>query len=250
MAFSQCRTCAYLVSDAAAACPRCGHPVPKAAAGVSSITIGLFAAGLATAIVFAFTVKLGSSGTTSAPPTPPPQTQATKPLPTMTPLDRVMVAPSMRAAFLIAQPYMTDEPNKVSDGTQLLAAWAAANMRWSDVLVATDETSPALAKKDTDEARGKRMCFSGTIIQIAKSAPGVQLYEGLFNMYAGGILAFMAAGSSGSLVERSESRLCGVVTGLYDYANSGGGISHAVQIVGMFDLPQNKPAKPVPAAAP
>jgi hypothetical protein len=35
------------------------------------------------------------------------------------------------------------------------------------------------------------------------------------------------------------------VTGRYDYHDSGGGTGHAVQVVGMFDLPENRPAAAV-----
>lgn len=45
--------------------------------------------------------------------------------------------------------------------------------------------------------------------------------------------------STGRLVEDSRARLCGFVTGKYSYSNSGGGSSHAVQLVGMFKLPEN-----------
>ncbi len=43
-------------------------------------------------------------------------------------------------------------------------------------------------------------------------------------------------------MERSQERFCGVVTGLFDYANSGGGTGHAVAIVGLFDIAENRPA--------
>ncbi len=59
----------------------------------------------------------------------------------------------------------------------------------------------------------------------------------------GNIYRFLAAGSSGTLVPQSYGRFCGVVTGTYDYSNSGGGTGHAVEMVGMFDLPENKPKK-------
>jgi hypothetical protein len=38
----------------------------------------------------------------------------------------------------------------------------------------------------------------------------------------------------------TAARFCGVVTGLYDYSNSGGGTGHTADIVGMFDLPESK----------
>jgi hypothetical protein len=51
---------------------------------------------------------------------------------------------------------------------------------------------------------------------------------------------FYAVGSTGSIVESSSARFCGVAIGKYDYTNSMGGAGHAVAAVGMFDLPENR----------
>ena len=119
-------------------------------------------------------------------------------------------------------------------------------MRWVDVVVAPDETSFAKVQKDADDERGKRLCVGGSVIQIAvaKTSFG-KFYEGLLMTPAQNIFRFTAVGSSGSLVERSAARVCGVVTGKYDYSNSGGGKGHAVNVVGMFDLPENRKATPL-----
>ena len=57
---------------------------------------------------------------------------------------------------------------------------------------------------------------------------------------AGNLIYFVNAGSSGELVQNSIARTCGVVTGRFDYSNSGGGVGHAISVVGLFDLPQNR----------
>lgn len=49
-----------------------------------------------------------------------------------------------------------------------------------------------------------------------------------------------SAGSTATLVQQSRARLCGVVIGTYDYSNSAGGKGHAVSLVGMFDLAENR----------
>jgi hypothetical protein len=123
-------------------------------------------------------------------------------------------------------------------------------MRWVDVGVQKDETSPALVRKDPDEARAKRMCTSGQLVQIAvvKLDNGAKLSEGLLESNAGNLYHYLGAGSSGELVEQSYARFCGVVIGTYDYSNSAGGTGHAVEIVGMFDLPENRPTKPARTA--
>jgi hypothetical protein len=101
--------------------------------------------------------------------------------------------------------------------------------------------------KDPEAERGKRLCSLGTInqIEVDRSA-GSPIYNGGLMTPGFDSVRFSAVGSSGDLVEGSGARICGIVTGKYSYSNAGGGTTHAVYLVGMFDIPQNKPA-PVPA---
>lgn len=147
-------------------------------------------------------------------------------------------------ALAMAQPLMVDVQNDDSDGAALFGLWAAKRMAWLDVAVPKDETTWALTMKDSDETRGKRLCASGSIVQIEveKTAAG-KLGTGLLRSYGGNLYRFFAAGSTGDLVESSDCRLCGVIAGKYDYSNSAGGTGHAVALVGMFDLPQNRTKK-------
>lgn len=156
---------------------------------------------------------------------------------------KIMSRATMQDAFAFAKPQMDDQFAEVSDGTVLFATWSARKLAWLDVNVLKDETSPALARKDIDDARGKRMCFTGKLVQIAKLQAGdAKMFSGLLMTRAGSdLLHFLAVGSTSALVAGDEGRYCGVVTGLYDYKNSGGGTGHAIQMVGMFDLPENKP---------
>ena len=170
---------------------------------------------------------------------------APAPTPTETPAEHVMKL-NFAGAVAFTRPYMEDTVDQDSAGAVMLAAWASRNMKWTDVAVATDETSYALVRKDSDAARGKRICTSGQIIQIEvyKFQSGDRpLSEGLLMSNGGNLYNYIAAGSSGTLVEQSYARFCGVVTGKYDYSNSAGGEGHAVEMVGMFDLPENKPKK-------
>ena len=66
------------------------------------------------------------------------------------------------------------------------------------------------------------------------------IFDGLMLDYARNIYKFSAVGNSGDLVADSQTRLCGIITGKYDYSNSAGGTGHAIKLVGMFDLPANK----------
>lgn len=157
---------------------------------------------------------------------------------------RLLAAPTLADALRLTLPITEDSREEQSKGTIALAVWASKHMKWADVGVAKNETSVAKIMKDSDEARGKRMCVSGDIIQIAKERGIDRMYAGLLGGYYGqGIISYIAAGDTGDLVANSAAKFCGVVTGRYTYANSGGGTSHAVSMVGMFDLPENNPNK-------
>lgn len=156
-------------------------------------------------------------------------------------LEKSLKAKSMSEAIKVATPHFEDKMNQSGDGTLMFAAWARKSMTWSDVGVEKDETSYALVMKDAEEERGKRLCVPGNIIEIEvmKSDIG-KVHDGLLSSDARNLFKFIAVGSTGKLVERSRTRFCGVVTGRFDYSNSGGGTGHAVKMVGMFDLPENK----------
>lgn len=157
------------------------------------------------------------------------------------PVDVLLRAPTLAAAIVITKPQMSDERDKSSAGAIQLGIWAMKRMVWSDVGVTKAETRLALVHKDSDEERGKRMCIGGSIIQIEveKTSFG-KLNEGLLMDDSVELVHFIAVGTSGTLVKGSPARFCGVVTGLYDYENSAGGVGHAVDLVGMFDIPENR----------
>lgn len=146
---------------------------------------------------------------------------------------------------------MSDVSNTTSEGAVVFAAWAFNHLKLSDVLVAKDETSFALVQKDPDEERGKRLCYGGRIVQITVvKTPFGKGYDGILANQRGELFKFLVAGRTGALVERSWARVCGIVIGKYDYSNSGGSTGHAIQVVGMFDLPENRSADPSFAAGP
>ena len=155
------------------------------------------------------------------------------------PLEKVLAKPTLAEAIAQLGSEMTDTYNEVSPGGLMLAVWSANRLAWRDVGVAKNETSIALVRKDSDASRGKRMCASGRIIQIAKSdVADTKLFSGLMFTSSGDIIHFIAVKSTGALVEQSRARLCGVVTGTYDYQNSGGGTGHAVSLSGCSTSPR------------
>ena len=160
----------------------------------------------------------------------------------LSPIDLLKQKRTMAEALTFTKPLMSDEVDSVSAGALMFTVWATSKMRWDDVHVSRDETNYALVQKDSDEARGKRLCLKGKIIQISVTKTDFGKFaEGLIGVsYLSKLYHFIAVGSSGDLVQGKTARFCGVVTGKYDYHNSGGGMGHAVQIVGMFDLPENR----------
>lgn len=163
------------------------------------------------------------------------------PPPEPSPLEKLLATDDFEAALEIVVPMMNDSANEIDPGARVFALWAQRRMKWTDVYVEKDETSLKLVKKDSDAARGKRLCYSGTIVQISKAHQRGErpLWHGILMTNRRDVIQFYAAGSSGELVDGKRARICAVVTGNYSYGNAGGGTTHAVSVVGMFKLPEN-----------
>lgn len=156
------------------------------------------------------------------------------------PVEQVVGLSRFADVLEIARGHMADTTDGPSYGSLLVAVWLGKRGAWSDVDTQRDETSIGKVKKDSDAERGKRMCVSGSIVQIAKDArvPGAffgNLMTGSFN-----VVNFVSFGSTGELVEHSHVRFCGVVAGNYAFANVSGGETQSVQMAGVFDLPENR----------
>lgn len=155
-------------------------------------------------------------------------------------IEALMAIHTLAEATKTTLPAMADTINEPSPGAAIFALWAWKRGKWADFGV-KDETTFAKVLKDSDEERGKRYCASGSIIEItAEKFDGGKLDVGLLMDDSMRLFHFLSAGSSGSLVKDSPARFCGVVTGKYDYHNSAGGTGHAIELVGMFDLPENR----------
>lgn len=128
----------------------------------------------------------------------------------------------------------------VSVGAAKLAIWGADNMRWVE-LQEVPLGKYGLVMKDSNTQRGARLCTSGQVIEIAKDRTVPQdIYLGGMFGSAGNLYRFIALKSTGEIVAKSGARFCGIVTGQQHYPNSIGGVAHAVHLVGMFDLAENK----------
>lgn len=163
----------------------------------------------------------------------------------LSPLDKLRNAPTLEEALKLVT--LNDSANAMDPGTAQLAIWASDHLEWSDVS-GESNTSTKLIMKDPDAERGKHECWSGSIIEIhtEKTALG-KFYHGGLMTPGQQVITFIAVRDTGEIVESSIARICGIVTGLHDYSNSAGGTTHAIQIVGLFDLPPNHeplPKKP------
>ena len=191
----------------------------------------------------------GCSGSADAgaEPSKPAKTEKAKP---KTLEDKVWETTSTAEALKLLVPAFIDTHDSDDEARGLFVRWSAEHLRWADVEVAKDETTFGLVMKDSAAERGKRICYGARIMQIAKvsgTTGSRPIYGGTFSTRAGKIVHFYAVGSSGALEEGSRARFCGFVTGRYSYANVGGGTTHAISLVGMFDLAENK--EPPAAAA-
>ncbi|MBL8623243.1 MAG: hypothetical protein JNK64_18165 [Myxococcales bacterium] len=161
----------------------------------------------------------------------PPDAAVANALPT--PEEAVLAAPSLVAAAAVVRDRLDERA--VADGAWLLARYASGRATWADFHVADAETSLPLALKDGARERGKRLCVTGRLLDIARSDLDQRpVYAGALVTADGDTLRFIAVGSTGTLVKRDTGTFCGVVTGRVD---------DAAMAVGMFDLPEN--ARPI-----
>lgn len=138
------------------------------------------------------------------------------------------------------KPLMADTRDEINPGAVFLAFWAVDRLKLNE-LQSVPKTKYSLVMKDSDEQRGRLICTSGRIIEIAsEKVEGKKLYSGGMYDDAGKIYRFLVVKSTGELVAQSYAKLCGVVIGRQSYQNSIGGVAHAIFLVGMFDLPENR----------
>jgi hypothetical protein len=129
---------------------------------------------------------------------------------------RVAAAPSLPEALALAKPI----------STPLVARYAVAKLRFAEV--DATETTLALVEKDFKAELGKRMCATGEIRRIERAdMDNRKVFVGELMTKEQDRVTFLAVGTTGDLVKRSTARFCGVVT-------------DKLQLVGMFDLPENR----------
>lgn len=159
---------------------------------------------------------------------------------------RALSATTLAEALAITKPHMRDVKDEYDPAAVALGSWALKKMRWQDVEVSPNETSMAAFERDPFAERGKRMCARGGIVDLTidrgrdGTAPPMAFADVL--TAEGDRLMVFAAGTAGTLARGSHARVCGVVTGRHARTSVSGGTNLAVQLVGMFDLPDNRRA--------
>lgn len=205
--------------------------------------------GAVAALAMTFSVGFIAGRSNAAPtvvadiPAPPSAAVSATPAPT-TPAEPVARAPqkvpaTWKEAMVTFKP--RDAHDEFDPGAGAFARWAAERLVWADVAVTEDETTVARVLKDSETERGKRLCAGVTVVEITTSGSGpTRVFVGGAVTGAANVLRFYAIGSTGDLVQRSQGRFCGIVMGRESYANSSGGMTHGIRVVGMFDLPENR----------
>src|SRR5690606_14150052 len=114
------------------------------------------------------------------------------------------------------------------------------NLRWADLEAMTDTEYKEVAK-DPAAFRGEKLCNRGSIVQISTDRTlGAPIYVGLMSGgWAMNLTYFVAVGSSAGVVEGATVRYCGIVAVMHTYDSAHGGFRHAINSVGLFDIPEN-----------
>lgn len=244
MALKACRHCTKDIDATESVCPLCSKSFPHGVSRIVKFGGGFIAAMVALPVVFGIVSLLSpkrEAGRASASEAPQAEVAPEPPKPPQpTPGELVLQRDTFWNALAFAGPEMSDTVDDgPSLGAYLAAHWLSAKGRWSDVEIMADETSLKKVKKDILLERKKRMCVTGRLIQIARDQAVPALFHG--NLITGGsVVNFLAARSTGELVDGDRARFCGVVTGLYAFSNVSGGQTKSVQMAGMFDLPANR----------
>jgi hypothetical protein len=177
---------------------------------------------------------LPAATVTAAPEAPKPQA------PTLS--EKLAGAANLSEAVALTKPHFGDvQGEEVNNGAALLAMWWAHRSTLWNELVAMPDTRRAEIMKDPDPYRGQRICMTGSVTQIFRdksTPPSAPVYMGVL-YHNGGFVRFLAVQSTQGIVEGTPARFCGIAVGLQSYPNVSGGTTHAIQVVGLFDIPAN-----------
>lgn len=186
------------------------------------------------------------SATSKPNPTPKPKTTAEERL---TNFEVMMIRdsyPTLESAIagyrdedLMAEELVNNQD--ASDFMRKLVIWdALVGMNW-DELNSIPETNYKKMNKDIIAESGKRFCFKGRVdrIQVNRTVKPAFADAVMVVPYEGRV-AIVAVKSSGDILPDTEARFCGIVAGTRSYQTIMGTPGSLPDLVGMFDLPENK----------
>ena len=100
-----------------------------------------------------------------------------------------------------------------------------SDLVWSDVSEGAEVVSPRMLK-DAERDAGRKLCVEGTVDELeVVRLKGRNIHRGKLR-FGSASIPFVALGSAKSIVTRYAARLCGIADGK--------------QVVGLFDLPENR----------
>jgi hypothetical protein len=180
---------------------------------------------------------------TAAPPVvvPPPEPEVMKE-PTVP--ERLRNATTLVEAIQLVRPVMPPESGDIPPAAAWLASWMSGAFSWKEFETISKATHGE-TMKDPSSEQGSRLCHSGTVVQIERDASApFKVWVGVMSSYSSEVVRFVALGETGKIVNGSQGRFCGIVTGRTHFPNVSGGETRAVLVVGMFDLPGNRKERP------
>ena len=123
-----------------------------------------------------------------------------------------------------------------------MAGWSSDHLKWSDVDTKKNQVSTLLALKDPDGMYGKRACMSGKLASITAvrdtDAGALHYFRGVLEG-PGEKWYISAIGDTGELVKGSTAKFCGIEVAVRTERGDAGA-ADVLDMVGMFDLPENR----------
>lgn len=152
-------------------------------------------------------------------------------------------APSLEDALKTAK---EEFPADARSRDAALVEWSEDKLKWADVDTKKNQVSTLLALKDPEGAYGKRACLSGKITTITAvrdaDASALRHFRAVLEG-PGEVWSLSAVGDTGELVKGSIAKFCGIAVNVRAQPHGGrsdAGIQDILDVVGMFDLPENR----------
>lgn len=155
--------------------------------------------------------------------------------------DQVMQSKTLQEALFFLVPHMENTSGSdLPAAAAVLAMWMNKKFWWNELMWMPD-SKRVEAMKDPISFRGKRICLSGSVVEIyADHSVDPVAFNGTIMTASFDTVRFIAVRSTRGIHENSPAKLCGIITGTQTYPTTGGGFSHALFVVGVFDLPENR----------